>query len=86
MLTPYPKKVKGTVSGFITGKAIICGGAEMVYVDCHKHSEGSIKCDRDIECIETTGGSKWCTGPKTSFCYSYDPVSKVTMKMLELNW
>lgn len=45
----------------------------MNYVDCVKHPEGSNFCDRDIECVTTTGGARWCTGPKTGNCYSYDP-------------
>ena len=81
MLPPYPKKIKGTVSGFLGGMAIACGGGEMVYVDCHKHFEGSVECDRDIDCIITTGGTRWCTGPKTTKCYSYDSVSKVCMQV-----
>ena len=77
MLTPYPHKVKGTVSGFLMGSAIVCGGGEMIYVDCTKHNEGSKQCDRNYECVETTGGSQWCTGPKTDLCYAYDSISKV---------
>ena len=76
-LAPYPKRIKGTVSGFILGKAIVCGGAEMTYVDCLRHNEGSKDCDRDYECVKTTGGTQWCTGPKTGACYSLDTVSKV---------
>ena len=76
MLTPYPHKVKGTVSGFLMGSVIVCGGGEMIYVDCTKHNEGSKQCDRNYECVETTGGTQWCTGPKTDLCYAYDSVSK----------
>ena len=79
MLTPYPHKVKGTVSGFLMGSAIVCGGGEMIYVDCTKHNEGSKQCDRNYECVETTGGTQWCTGPKTDLCYAYDSVSKVAI-------
>ena len=74
---PYPHKIVGTVSGFIGGLNIVCGGGKMEYVDCSKHKEGSIDCDTNIECVHTQGEARWCTGPKISECYSntYDPIS-----------
>ena len=49
----------------------------MEYVDCSRHFEGSLDCQRNIECVETNGGSMWCTGPKIKQCYTYyvDPVT-----------
>ena len=66
----YPHKIVGTVSGFSLGKFIACGGGVMEYVECHKNEEESMNCDRNIECVETAGGSRWCTGPKIKQCYS----------------
>ena len=69
---------------FILGQNIVCGGAIKTYVECTKHSEGSFKCDRNVECVQTTGGSEWCTGPKTKNCYSYDFIDKSWNKVAEL--
>lgn len=72
-LSPYPMQVVGAVGGFTRGLDIVCGGGVMEYVDCVKHVEGSNDCDRDIECVTTAGAARWCTGPKTNKCYTYDP-------------
>ena len=34
--------------------------------------------------MKTTGGSEWCTGPKTKHCYSYDFIQKSWIKVAEL--
>ena len=47
--------------------------------------EGSNVCSTDIQCVMTSGGSKWCTGPKTDKCYSYDYVSKSWIFKLKLS-
>ena len=39
--------------------------------------EGSNVCETDMQCVKTSGGTRWCTGPKTDECYSYDYVSEV---------
>ncbi len=80
MLPPYPYEVVGTATAFTTGKAIICGGGRMEYVDCKYHAAAGNICDRNIECVKTTGGTRWCTGPKTKSCYAYDPLFKVSNK------
>ena len=74
---PYPHKIVGTVSGFIGGQNIVCGGGIMEYIDCSKHKEGSTDCDTNIECVHTKGEARWCTGPKLKACYSimYDQIS-----------
>ncbi len=74
---PYPLKVMGTVSAFLHGQNIACGGAVMHYTDCSKHAEGSWDCKTDLDCVVTQGGAKWCTGPKTKHCYSltYDVIA-----------
>ena len=79
MATPYPFPVIGSVSGFLLGKPIVCGGGTMNYVECSSHKEGSKVCDRNIECVTTGGESKWCTGPKTNECYTYNFLSKVNV-------
>ena len=33
-------------------------------------------CDRNIECVTTSGNAKWCTGPKMKDCYIFDPSSR----------
>ena len=53
---------------------LVCGGATENYVECSKESkEKSNICDRNIDCVSTPGGTKWCTGPKIADCYTYDP-------------
>ncbi len=80
MLTPYPFKVTGVATGFVVGKNIVCGGATMTYTDCHKdHKEGGYLCDRNVDCVNTDGGTKWCTGPKRNECYSYNSLFKVRL-------
>ena len=37
---------------------------------------GSNVCETDVQCVKTSGGTRWCTGPKTDECYSYDYVSE----------
>ena len=29
-------------------------------------------CSRNVECVETLGRTKWCSGPKTSRCYTFN--------------
>ena len=29
-------------------------------------------CEKNIECVETKGGSKWYFGPRTTDCYTYE--------------
>ena len=55
---------------------LVCGGAFQDYVKCKANSEFSQVCDRNAECVETLGGTLWCTGPKTKECYTYDPLLK----------
>ena len=69
----YPHKIIGLAGGYTRGLNIVCGGAKMEYVECKKHSEGSQDCDRNTECVITSGGARWCTGPKLRECYVYDP-------------
>ena len=41
-------------------------------------------CDRNIDCVTTKGGSKWCTGPKTQKCYSYDIADGTWVHLIDL--
>ncbi len=77
-LTPYPYEVIGVSTGFVVGNSVVCGGAKMEYVDCVKPPSSGHVCDRNIECVKTAGGTKWCTGPKTKECYTYDSIFKVS--------
>ena len=46
-----------------------------MYVDCRKNfnqNDSSLSCDRNLECVTTAGGSKWCSGPKLKECYVFD--------------
>ena len=75
---PFPSTIVGTVSGFVNGLNIVCGGGKMEYVDCSKHPvERSNDCDTDLDCVHTSGGARWCTGPKVKKCYTlyYDIVT-----------
>ena len=74
-LPDYPLEVIGASAGFIQGHNLVCGGAAMTYVDCGPHSEGSKLCDRNVDCVRTEGGSRWCTGPKIRKCYSLDLIN-----------
>ena len=80
---PYPNKIIGSVSGFTNGLNIVCGGGKMEYADCRKHPvERSNDCDTDLDCVHTTGGARWCTGPKVKKCYTlyYDLVSSTEVR------
>lgn len=50
--------------------ALVCGGARSTYTDCAVQTVGKT-CARNAECIKSSGGSLWCTGPKISTCYIY---------------
>ena len=84
LFEPYPYKIIGASGGFTIGQNIVCGGATKTYVECGKNGEGSITCDRNVDCVETTGGSQWCTGPKTTECHSYDFIQKSWNKVADL--
>ena len=58
----------------------------MEYVECKKHHEGSQDCNRNVECVITSGEAKWCTGPKLKECYVYDPfIGNVNLSFLDFN-
>ena len=67
--------VVGSVSGFLLGTAVVCGGARTTYEGCKEKSDAQY-CSRNAECVKTAGGSLWCTGPKTNACYIYDRYMK----------
>ena len=67
--------VIGASGAFINGQTIVCGGATEKYLHCNTiNGEGNLKCDRNVDCVTSLGGSKWCSGPKIDECYSYDSV------------
>lgn len=72
MMPPYPFKIVGTVSAFLLGKSIVCGGGRMDYIECTE-TDGERICQKNIECVSTAGNAQWCTGPKLGDCFSYDP-------------
>jgi len=67
----YPFGVIGSVSGFLFGTAFVCGGARTTYKNCEA-KDGINYCSKNTECVKTTGGALWCTGPKINECYTYD--------------
>ena len=67
----FPYGIIGPVSGFNLGTTFVCGGARTIYAGCAAKSYGT-HCDRNAECIQTLGGTLWCTGPKLDACYTYD--------------
>lgn len=73
-LGPFPLPIYGASSAFINGHTIVCGGATEAYMDCKKDSDNLQKCQRNVECVQTPGGTQWCTGPKIKDCYSFDPI------------
>ena len=68
---PFPIGIAGSVSGFLFGTAVVCGGAQTTYKGCTEKNSAQY-CSRNAECVQTAGGSLWCTGPKTNACYIYD--------------
>lgn len=70
----YPIKVTGLSGTFWDGQLIACGGALEDYVQCRTHAEQSQICQRNVECVGSDTQSKWCTGPKVSACYTFDPI------------
>ena len=74
-LPPYPLRVIGATGNMAgRGKVVICGGSQYTYSGC----TGSIRreCERNVECVTTSGGAQWCFGPRTKYCYSYEYVLK----------
>ena len=70
-LTPYPLKVAGAVGNIIgNGEIVVCGGAVETYTEC-SGCNWQKSCKRNVECVETKGGSKWCFGPRTKDCYTF---------------
>ena len=37
-------------------------------------------CSRNVECVEALGRTKWCSGPKTSRCYTFNIIPGENMK------
>lgn len=68
----YPFEVAGSVSGVIDGLGIVCGGATNAYIECTNIKNGGKVCDRNVEYVQTRGGTRWYDGPKTTECYYYD--------------
>ena len=70
-LPPYPLKVAGATGNLgNNGQIVICGGASHTYSGCTESPERT--CKRNVECVITNGGSKWCSGPRTKECYTYE--------------
>ena len=70
-LTSYPLKVAGATGNLIgNGEIVVCGGAVSTYSGCSGNYRKK-RCRRNIECVETKRGSKWCFGPRTKDCYTY---------------
>jgi hypothetical protein len=67
----FPYGVVGSVSAFVLGTAVVCGGAQTTYDSCATQNTAQY-CARNAECVTSAGGSIWCTGPKTGACYIYD--------------
>ena len=57
------------------GSTVICGGARSTYENCATHAGDKRICSHNVECVETAGGAEWCTGPKTTDCYSYNIIA-----------
>jgi hypothetical protein len=59
-----------------------------MYLDCNRDRAqgGGLLCDRNVECVETPGKTKWCTGPKIDECYLYEPfIYKVFQRVVKVN-
>ena len=75
-LPPYPFRVVGATGNIAGhGKVVICGGAKHTYSGCTGTSQRN--CKRNVECVTTNGGTKWCFGPRTNECYAYEYVVMV---------
>ena len=69
-LPHYPLRVTGATGNLAgDGKVIICGGAAHMYSGCTGSSQRT--CERNVECVTTKDGTKWCFGPKTKDCNTY---------------
>ena len=70
-LSPYPLKVAGATGNLASnGQIVICGGASDAYSSCTESRART--CKRNVECVIMNGGSKWCFGPRTKDCYTYE--------------
>ena len=86
-LPPYPKKVAGMVGTFAgQGSSLVCGGATEAYQDCSKLPGDKKVCSKNVECVITAGETRWCSGPKTTDCYTFNIVTdkwELTGQLLE---
>ena len=70
-LAAYPFKVIGATGSTVgTGKVVICGGAIEKYSECTGTQQRD--CKKNVECVTTDGGTKWCFGSRTKDCYTYE--------------
>jgi hypothetical protein len=83
-IVPYPHRIVGSSAGYALGQSIVCGGAKFEYVECKRHAEGSTVCNTNMQCVKSTGGSEWCTGPKTADCFTYNYIRKVSLCLLHI--
>ena len=70
-LPPFPVKVIGATGNMVgSGKIVVCGGAQQKYTGC----TGSLQrdCTKNVECVTTEGGTKWCFGSRSKGCYTYE--------------
>jgi hypothetical protein len=67
----FPYGIIGSVGAFAFGTTVVCGGAHTTYQDC-KTKNTAQYCTRNAECVQSAGGTLWCTGPKTNACYIFD--------------
>ena len=76
-VAPYPYRVTGASTGYVDGQILVCGGATVDYMECHEGYEQNYYCDRNVECVKTTGGTQWCSGPKVNKCFTLDVPNNV---------
>ena len=44
------------------GSTLVCGGAVSTYEDCKIHTGDKKICSKNVECVNTPGKARWCTG------------------------
>ena len=70
-LSTLPLKVAGAPGDLVrNGQTLIYEGGVHSYTGCTATRTGF--CEKNIECVETKGGSKWYFGPRTTDCYTYE--------------
>ena len=58
------------------GSTLVCGGAVSTYEDCKIHTGDKKICSKNVECVNTPGKARWCTGMEIQYVFKKLKYSK----------